>query len=357
MLSLFLFLCFIEAGSRVIHFAYDSIVQPPARPALSFLIKDPYLQFRIRPNYPSETPDAENRLINSRGFRGEDFVRDTEKKLIVCMGDSGTFGIGTDKGYPEQLQKTLVSRGKKYQVVNAGVPGHVSLQTLIYYAKELIYLKPDIIIIYMGWNDIVVSNNEKWESGYVLQLEGENCSYLMNGSSNKSILEDILYKSVFVRGLRRILCVFLQKNTANKNAGIIIGGNEVFLNRALDDYEQNIKNIIRMAEAEDTEIYLCTLISQADLFNSYKEKIFNEMDADKKAYYKDFISPNEIKINDRIRKIAADTHVNLIDIQDHLSKELTPDDFFDYYHLLDSGYEKFVACASEKIDVLTFSEE
>jgi len=70
--------------------------------------------------------------VSRRSFRGADFA-DTpgdDTLRIVCLGDSTTFGTGSndDETYPAQLQNILRRRypGRNVEVINAGIPGYSS---------------------------------------------------------------------------------------------------------------------------------------------------------------------------------------------------------------------------------------
>jgi len=73
------------------------------------------------------------------------------------MGDSCTWGWGVaqDETYPAVLQTLLdhdTGRGR-YQVINAGSPGHTSYQGLTYLRERGLDLHPAIIISGYGFND------------------------------------------------------------------------------------------------------------------------------------------------------------------------------------------------------------
>lgn len=77
---------------------------------------------------------------------------------VICLGTSSTAGWYNQKenSYPFLLQKKLDNHyGKgRFEVVNAGVGGYVSYQLLIFLKEVLLKLSPDIVILYLGSNDI-----------------------------------------------------------------------------------------------------------------------------------------------------------------------------------------------------------
>ncbi|MFT5041776.1 MAG: hypothetical protein ACI8TX_002754, partial [Hyphomicrobiaceae bacterium] len=97
---------------------------------------------------------------NSDGFRGPELSRpndEGETFRILCVGDSITFGFSTDQGssYPRQLERLLATRypNRRFEVINAGVPGWSYLQGLRFLEARGIALAPDLIIIGHGTND------------------------------------------------------------------------------------------------------------------------------------------------------------------------------------------------------------
>ncbi len=118
--------------------------------------------FVLRPgNHPRF--GAEPLHVNSRGFVGADFEDPPPPGVtrIVALGDSCTFGQGTFDGtYPAQLQIRLNSMGGRpgYQVINAGIEGLDSALAFRRLQSKVIPLGPDIVTIYIGWNDLMKVN-------------------------------------------------------------------------------------------------------------------------------------------------------------------------------------------------------
>lgn len=97
---------------------------------------------------------------NSEGFRGAERNAggdDPGVLRILCIGDSITFGFNVDQpdSYPRQLEGLLAVRhpGRRFEIVNAGVPGWSWLQGLRFLELRGRALHPDIVIIGHGTND------------------------------------------------------------------------------------------------------------------------------------------------------------------------------------------------------------
>jgi len=85
---------------------------------------------------------------------------------VLCAGDSFTFGVGAPRGrgYPEQLQTLLDERatGRKFRVVNRGMPGRNSSELLKALPGLLAEERPDILLVMTGWNDYNLRNSNYW---------------------------------------------------------------------------------------------------------------------------------------------------------------------------------------------------
>jgi len=92
-------------------------------------------------------------VINSDGYRGPGLDRPKKRIRVLCVGGSTTWGATTargDKPWPEVLQDLVGP--KKFEVINAGVPGHTVVFNEYLLGKHLA-LQPDLIILYHGFND------------------------------------------------------------------------------------------------------------------------------------------------------------------------------------------------------------
>src|SRR5262249_6164071 len=98
--------------------------------------------------------------MDSRGYRGPELpdappVRGVYR--VLCVGDSITFGFNVDQGaaYARQLDAALRTAypGRRFEVINAGVPGWSWVQGRRFLEVEGMALHPDVVVIGHGTND------------------------------------------------------------------------------------------------------------------------------------------------------------------------------------------------------------
>lgn len=104
--------------------------------------------------------------INGKGYRGENFdVKKPEGIIrIIIYGGSAVFDIENTKGkdWPNRVQESLRKAGfSNVEVINAGIPGHTSLESVGRLFGEGHLFKPDYVLIYNAWNDIKYFTSDK----------------------------------------------------------------------------------------------------------------------------------------------------------------------------------------------------
>ena len=114
--------------------------------------------------YPSRTIkskffDGRTYSFNSLGLRGREIEKTKFKPRIIALGNSCTFGWGLND---EQVFTTLIGNilDKKYDVINAAVPGYSSYQGKAFYESKIAELQPDVLLILFAWNDQWVAAND-----------------------------------------------------------------------------------------------------------------------------------------------------------------------------------------------------
>lgn len=127
---------------------------PPER---AKYVPHPYLCYALNPGYVSL--DGRNRH-NALGFRGAEFAPEKPAGTyrIVCVGGSTVYDTEIEDwraSFPAQLEEILRARGHTaVEVVNGGVGGYTSFETLIDLALRVLEIQPDLVLIYQNTNDV-----------------------------------------------------------------------------------------------------------------------------------------------------------------------------------------------------------
>jgi lysophospholipase L1-like esterase len=125
----------------------------------------PYLGLVMRPGETSGEGGYKAH-INSLGMRGPETTREKPEGVyrVLCIGSSTTYGTGAtqdDRTYPARLQQLLqraadegrARPGLRYEVLNGGVSGYNTADSLINLELRLLELQPDAVLTYDAAND------------------------------------------------------------------------------------------------------------------------------------------------------------------------------------------------------------
>lgn len=247
--------------------------------------------------------------INSHGFVGPEFEDPAPRGTvrIVTVGDSCTFGQGNYLGtYPGQLELRLnnIRGNRRYQVINAGIEGLDSGLALRRLVTKVIPLHPNIITVYIGWNDLM-----KFDPAGQVSHPG------------LAIVAHIMDQLWLIRGLRKVLFyyirpyIFLPATGPKSRTG-------KFRHYRSAVFERNLKEIIASGRKAGAKIVLMTLPSvvsddmdvtdlrQANVIFPYYVSAYAVGD------YVDLIAA----YNRSIRAIAAREGVAFVDLASELDR-------------------------------------
>jgi lysophospholipase L1-like esterase len=128
-----------------------------------YYFRDEYARYDTLTGIPYLVPGIHRDstvVVNSSGFVGAEIrPRTPDLWRIVALGDSSTFGHGSPlHAYPAVLGRMLEEKatpGRQYEVVNAGIEGLDSAQTLARLEQKVLSLQPNVLLVYVGWNDLM----------------------------------------------------------------------------------------------------------------------------------------------------------------------------------------------------------
>jgi len=114
----------------------------------------PYMLYQLTPNYPGDFK------TNSLGYRNREITIEKELGVtrIMALGGSTTYGASVfseKQTWPSQLENYIRAKSnRKVEVINGGVDSASSAEILSAWIYKYRFLKPDIVLLNMGINDI-----------------------------------------------------------------------------------------------------------------------------------------------------------------------------------------------------------
>ncbi len=286
----------------------------------------PYLVGTPKENYQlPNLPDGFTISTNHYGHRvTKNYTPSDETINIICIGGSSTFGTGVsdEESWPYILQKKI---GKKYNVINLGVPGYSTLEGIIQLTTIIPELKPDILIIYQGWNDI---------RSYNAPIKSPD--YLWHGSTQKDNLAVSSRSSIieysFLNFLAKKIRQKISKNKRDKN--ILLDSKDSYVDKI---YMRNLKTIQLLSERLNIkQIY----VPQVLHLEAY---VKTEQDSDSwTPHIKNKSIPELIKKFNALMSKAVKKNNNTIVIDSILTKyQWNKEHFVDKGHFSKEGGDQF----------------
>jgi len=203
--------------------------------------------------------------INSSGFRGKEVPLEKSKGIlrIACLGGSTTFGFAADDGgstYPSILQNLLIEKyGKNIEVINAGVPGWMTTESLINFELRLLDYDPDIILLYNAFNDIVVNRWPDFQNDY--------------RHFTKPAVRYKSAKSFFDRSflVLKLKWKYGRRNKSGNHYGVNRKRYDTVLDEGVQTFERNIRSLVSVARKNNIQVVLSNFSVAFDQAQS-KEK-------------------------------------------------------------------------------------
>jgi len=324
--------------------------------------------------------DTGSIFVNNEGFFQRDSVplkRDKDLLRIATLGGSTTMGHNVDSGnYPVHLKQIIEKTEKrKIEIINGGVAGFTSTQAALLAEHELALYLPDIVILYIGWNDFqtydAISLPPKISYfDYAFGTQNPDGGILFWTSSHSLGQGEDSLKSVFLaraflekRGiLKKLVPNSIQKGKSKLLYDGMFGG------KVEDTYKFYIENIDRIIKAfrsknPDTKIVLSTLVGWWDqmpksTFNSNSGAPFWM----KKHGLGLVEAQNSLdRFNNLIRKISNERDILLIDAASEFKSKnkkqimMQEDGYADFVHMFGDGYQdlaKFIHISLKKKGLL-----
>ena len=333
-----LYLRYLASPDRFLKYASISQLESraDAQPRLS---PHRYLGYAPTRGY-SRGPNRHNAL----GFRGAEVSMPKPPAVyrIACLGGSTTYGDGVDDWrltYPALLQDSLRAWGvSEVEVVNAGVPGYSSYESVINLEFRVLDLHPDLVFFYEAINDVYP--RLVWPPSAYL---GDNSGFL--GDKWPFEGPSLLERSTLARAIMIKLHLILPQPTLSRALGppaptsyaVRFGEQrkngtypsgpfrQVSVRTMLDSnppkyWERNLRTLIAVARANGIRPVLATLAYSAG-FPWLSES----------PEYREAIAEN----NDVLRQVAREMAVPVVDLAKVIPGD--PRYFTDGVHFTEDG--------------------
>lgn len=118
-------------------------------------------------NVQTTSPSDSKPLVKQEQQEGQISSIRSNAEVIICFGDSLTFGTGASRGmdYPSQLSK-MIGR----EVINKGIPGDTTSTALRRLKRDVLSINPDIVLITLGGNDLKNGISKRRAFGNLKQI-------------------------------------------------------------------------------------------------------------------------------------------------------------------------------------------
>ncbi len=284
--------------------------------------------------------------VNSLGFRGKEFASKKPEGTyrIAALGGSTTFGYypatsSDETAYPAVLER-LLNEGKpntlvrRYEVINAGVPGYSLRSSLQNLASRLLYFDPDMVVVYHATNDVARYGNEDGLSKPLLnQFVPQG---VIPGLLDQVMGWSYLFQELrFTLGTRLIGGLFGSRGSTEPKPWR-------YDPRYEEAFRRDLNNLVTLAKANGV---LPVLATQSIAFTEKTD--FAKLTEDERKmlfdrpaiFYATIPGPERFRVfqryNQAIRDTAALHRLPLADVDRAVPK--TPRFHYDYCHLTDEG--------------------
>ena len=165
------------------------------------------------------------------------------------MPDHETYAVHLDS----LLNASLPDR--RFEVINAGVPGYTSAECLINFSTRVMDLKPDMVIIYLGYNDFKPNRHPDFSGDYAhWRIPGERVTPTGFWADVSSAIER---RSLFFYKLRWNLPEYLG-TLQPRHVVERFPRYDTVSDEGIAAFSRNMASIIHIAQANGMDVGLVT---------------------------------------------------------------------------------------------------
>ncbi len=284
--------------------------------------------------------------INSHGYRGAEFERPKPHGAfrVFTIGGSTVFDVSVtndDATWTRRLEEGLRARfaGRAIEVVNGGVPGYTTVEMALKLALlDLDAVEPDLVVAYVGLNDLQPSAAPDFRADYSLGHAEIQRRFLGFESREPSLLARsvLLHKARYRLGLER-----------ERPSDPGTPRREAPLPEAERAYRSRLEQIATLARSRGARLVFVTHALRLG-----PDGALSDEDAQSAFQWLPFLTPAGIvrgmeRYNEITREAAAALGAPVVDAARELPLE--PSDFTDYCHWSDGGAAKMGAFIAARL--------
>jgi lysophospholipase L1-like esterase len=307
--------------------------------------RHPFLIVAGRPNAVLHVEGHDVRL-NSRGQRSPETVVPKPPGVfrVVCEGGSTTYDLlakDNEGTWPMRLGALLIPRHG--DVVNAGLPGWTSAESLISLALRDVDLAPDLVVVYSGINDLQPAGHVPFTPDYA---KG-HADLLPRVLGVDRVPLRLVARSVFIEKLRDRLAPRAETTEGYAPAWEWKGGarKDDIPAEAVRVYERILRSTIGVARVHHAATLL---VAQTVRFRKGREKADREyVESWTPGLTGDGYARGLGRYNEVARKLGDEKLALFLD--PFAAGDFKDDDFADAVHFTASGSERFARRLAETI--------
>jgi lysophospholipase L1-like esterase len=293
-------------------------------------------RLELVPGFQSTLPGGRRIRINSKGFAGPEFdaAKPAGIQRIFAVGDSCTFAGDWDVSYSVFLERLLNADGRKFEVINAGIEGYDSAFALGRIRDDVLKYAPDLVTIYVGWNDLMKTRPGSVSSG-----------------GRVSWLGAALSRSYLFKGLSKLVYFYLRPMLAAPAASGAEPEYHAFDGFVSADYEDNLSAMVALLRERGVHVLLMTrptVLRRGMIAADLKaENVFFPYYAE--AYSVPRLLSLHNSYNASVRRVAERLRVPVVDLDEEFNRRDKRALFWDTMHPSKRGHELIAATLAPRV--------
>jgi len=295
---------------------------------------DPHLVARLVPGR-RVNEKGHTITITPQGFRTTgDSPTMPDAVRIAVLGGSTTFGVGTSDvdTWPSRLQADL---GEHFAVTNFGVPGFSSAESVVQMALLVPERKPDIIVVYQGWNDLHNFHQPDVGPdyrGHALRLQAFLGIVPPGHPSNFDRFASVSAVAHYAQSLSLRLRHPSELDSAVFTGPDVLGTSDTLVSRL---YLRNLRTIRRLAAEDGAFVMFVPQVLDSTRYHGASGSWWTP------HVRNDSVPALMRELNGLMRQACQSSDSTCAVADDVQSLGWTHDDFFDEGHFTRAGHEKF----------------